>query len=425
MRCNRQVLFLILLCNQHAIFAAETLEQVFVTALLNNQSLMASHSYTQAAEQDVYSAKGQRFPQLSASAGYTQLNHDPTAKTEVNGGAVEFQVSEAGNANAAVIISMPVYTSGRISNSIEAAEASSRAATQNEITAELNIKWQVAQAFVAVFRAEKSLEVVNSHVKSLQAHTRDVKNLFNQGMVARNDLLSAEVELNNARQIVMQTTNRLDIARANFNQLMNRELDANVDLVEYFPMVLQGNFEGLVKQSLQERSELKALGEQSTAFDKQAASAEAGLWPQLNISGGYQYQQNEFQVYENLWMANATVNWKIYDGSTRHQSGKLKYQAQALLSQRNDLKNSIQLQVRSAWLSLQETVKRIAISQQAIVQADENLKVSTERYQQGLANHTEVLDAENLRVRTYDNFNNARYDNTLANLLLRRATGVL
>jgi len=425
MRCNKKAQFLILACIYQPVFAAETLEQVFVTALTNNQSLMASRSYTQAAEQNVYSAKGQRLPQLTASAGYTQLNHDPTAKTEVNGGNVEFQVSEAGSANAQVMLSMPVFTSGRIGHDIEAAEAASRAAMQDEVTAELNIKWQMAQAFVAVFRAEKSLEVVNSHVKSLQAHSGDVKNLFEQGMVARNDLLSVGVELSNAQQAVLKAGNQLDLAKANFNQLMNRDLAAEVDLVEYLPSTLKGRFDALANQALQERPELKVLGEQGFALEQRAASTEAGLWPQLNISGGYQYQQNSLQVYENMWSANATVNWKIYDGSTQHRSDELKFQSQALVSQKNDLKNAIQLQVRSAWLSVQETVKRIEISQQAIVQADENLKVSTERYQQGLANHTEVLDAENLRIRTHDNFNNARYDHSLANLLLRRAIGIL
>jgi len=425
MRCNKKAQFIILACIHQPVFAAETLEQVFTTALTNNQSLMASRSYTKAAEQNVYSAKGQRLPQLTASAGYTQLNHDPTAKTEVNGGNVEFQVSEAGSANAQVMLSMPVFTSGRISHDIEAAEAASRAAMQDEVTAELNIKWQMAQAFVAVFRAEKSLEVVNSHVKSLQAHSGDVKNLFEQGMVARNDLLSVGVELSNAQQAVLKAGNQLDLAKANFNQLMNRDLAAEVALVEYLPSTLKGRFDALANQALQERPELKVLGEQGFALEQRAASTEAGLWPQLNISGGYQYQQNSLQVYENMWSANATVNWKIYDGSTQHRSDELKFQSQALVSQKNDLKNAIQLQVRSAWLSVQETVKRIEISQQAIVQADENLKVSTERYQQGLANHTEVLDAENLRIRTHDNFNNARYDHSLANLLLRRAIGIL
>jgi len=65
------------------------------------------------------------------------------------------------------------------------------------------------------------------------------------------------------------------------------------------------------------------------------------------------------------------------------------------------------------------------VTQKATGQADENLKVSNERYQQGLAAHIEVLNAEDLRIRTYNNFNNARYDAVMANLNLRRALGIL
>ncbi len=94
-------------------------------------------------------------------------------------------------------------------------------------------------------------------------------------------------------------------------------------------------------------------------------------------------------------------------------------------AQRNDLIGAIKLQVRRAWLAIQETQKRVAVTQKATGQADENLKVNTERYQQGLAGHTDVLDAESLRIRTYGNFNNARYDAVMANLNLRRALGIL
>jgi len=93
--------------------------------------------------------------------------------------------------------------------------------------------------------------------------------------------------------------------------------------------------------------------------------------------------------------------------------------------QRNDLISQIKLQIRQAWLDIQETQKRIKVAKQAISQADENLKVSTERYQQGLATNTEVLDAEDLRIQTNNNLNNAQYDAVMANLNLRRALGVL
>lgn len=390
-----------------------------------NQRIFAAKANSQAAKQEIFAAQGQRLPQFNVSGGYTQLSDTPSAETHLDGNSVQFPISSAGSANAQAIISLPVFTSGRISHSIEAAEAAALASQHDETTTILNIKLQVAHAFIAIFRAEKALQVAQSHVISLKSHAKDVHNLYQQGMVARNDLLAADVELSNAKQLVLQQENSLQIAKANYNQLLNRDLMADVELIEQFPEVPQGDYVTLSQQALLKRTELSGLTAQVHALEEQAASVKAGLWPQVNVSGGYQYTQNKYQTYEGMWMANASVQWQIYDGSTAHRSDALNSQALAVNSQRNDLISAIQLQVRQAWLAIQETQKRVVVAQTATGQADENLKVSTERYQQGLAGHTEVLDAESLRIRAYDNFNNARYDAAMANLNLRRALGIL
>jgi len=405
--------------------AAETLEQAFTEALNQNQRIVAAKANSQAAEQQLFAAKGQRLPQLNVRSGYTQLSETPTAQTQVNGQTAQFPTGLSSSANAQAIVSMPVFTSGRISHSIDAAKASALASRHDETTTALTIKLQVANAFIAILRAEKALQVAQSHVTTLKAHANDVNNFYQQGMVARNDLLAAQVELSNADQVVLQQENQLNIAQAQFNQLLNRDLATKVSLTEQFPELITGNLAELNQQAFSQRPEIITLAEQIQALEAQAASEKANLWPQVNVNGGYQYQQNRYQAYEGMWMANATINWKIYDGSTAHRSDALTQQAVALSSQRSDLTSAISLQVRQAWLETQETQKRVEVAKLAIGQADENLKVSTERYQQGLAVHSEVLDAEDLRIKSYDNFNNARYDAVTANLNLRRALGIL
>ncbi len=406
-------------------FAAESLTDVFAIAMRQNQQLMAAKMNTRASTQQVLAAKGQHLPQISIQGGYTQLSNTPAAKTTVAGNPAQFPMAQAGSANAQALISLPIFTSWRISHDIASAKANKQAITQHEITTALAIKLQVAQAFIAIFRIQKSLDVAQTHVTSLESHTKDVNNLYKQDMVARNDLLAADVSLKNAEQTVLQIENRLNIAKAHFNQLLNRDLTTDVDLREEFPQIQQGNFATLKAQALIKRPELSALTAQIEVLNEQSASIKAQLLPQININGGYQYTQNRYQVYEGMWMASANVQWTPYDGSTRHRSHALVQQANALMAQRNDVSNQIALQVRQAWLDLQEAQKRLSITEQSINQANENLKVSNERYQQGVTAHTEVLDAETLRIQAYDNFNNARYDVVMANLSLRRALGTL
>ena len=404
---------------------AETLEDAWNIAVDNNHQIKSAKADTSASEQQLYSAQGQRLPELNVGTGYTQFNETQAIKAEFQGQSGQFKVNQAGSVKAQAIASLPIYTSGRISHSINAAEASLQAAQHNEISSVLNIKMQVSEAYVAVLRMEGALKVAQSHVDSLTAHNEDVKNLYDQGVVPKNDLLAGAVELANAQQLVVQAGNQLDIARAHYNQLLARNLADEVRLASQFPETPKGTLTELNNSAMTQRPELVVLAQQIEALEQQAQSVKGGTLPQIALNGGYQYQENRYQVYQALWMVNVGMQWKLFDGSTRHSSDALNRQAISLKEQRDDLGSIISLQVRQAWLDIQEAQKRIQVTQQAIAQADENMKVTADRYHQGLSTNTEVLKAEDLRTKTHDNFNNASYDAALATLHLRRAVGVL
>lgn len=404
---------------------AETLEDAWGSAINNNHQIKSAKADTSASEQQLHSVEGQRLPSLNASSGYTQFNEPQAAKTQMGGQTFQFNTAQQGSVKAQAIASVPIFTSGRISHNIDAAEASLQAVQANEITSVLNIKMQVAEAYISVLRIESALLVAQSHVDSLVAHDKDVRNLFDLGMVARNDLLAANVELVNAQQQVVQESNQLDIARARYNQLLDRNLADVVNLAKQFPEIPPGNLSELSGNALKQRPELVTLAQQIESLGQQAQSVQAGLLPQVAVNGGYQYQENRYQAFEGLWMANVGVEWKLFDGSSGHRSDAMTRQAISLKEQRDDLSGMINLQVRQAWLDIQEAQKRIITTKQAIAQADENLKVTADRYRQGLSINTDVLKAEDLRVVTLSNFNNATLDAALATLHLRRAIGVL
>ncbi|MCD2450398.1 TolC family protein [Methylicorpusculum oleiharenae] len=405
--------------------SAETLEEAWDIAIENNHQIKAAQADTTATEQNLFSAQGQRLPELNIGTGYTQLNETPAAKANFAGQSAEFNTSQAGSVSAQAIASVPVFTSGRISHNIKAAEATFQAAQHNEISSVLTIKMQVSAAYIAVLRLDGAVQVAQEHLSSLVEHHKDVKNLFDQDMVAKNDLLAANVEMANARQLLLQANNQLDIARAQYNQLLDRSLAEPVVVKPQFPQIPVGSLNELSTNALSQRPELLVLDKQIRALEQQAQSVAAGALPQVAVNGGYQYQENRYQSYEGLWMINVGMQWKLFDGSTRHTRDAIFRQAVSLKEQRDDLSSMIGLQVRKTWLAIQEAQQRTEVTRLAITEADENLKVTTNRYKNGLATNTEVLRAEELRARTYDNFNNSNYDTALSTLQLRYAMGVL
>lgn len=404
---------------------AETLAQAWNSALEHNHRIKAAQANTTVYGEQLDAAQGQRLPSVDVNTGYTQLSVTPSAKANFGGASAQFPVSQNGYFNGRAVVSVPVYTSGVIEHNISAAEASLEAAKQNETSTALDLKMQVADAYITVLRAEGALKVTQSHLDSMTAHSKDATNKFQQGVVAKNDVLAATVEQANAQQKTVQVNNQIDLAKARYNQLLNRKLTMPVTLTAQFPALPQGTLTELNDKALKQRPELAVLTEQIESLEQQAQSVSSGLLPQIGVSGGYQYEQNRYQVHEGMWMVNVGMQWKLFDGSTRHKSDAIVKQAIALKEQRDELSSMIGLQVRQAWLDIQETQKRIEVAKQAIEQANENMKVSTDRYQQGLATNTELLKAEDLRTLAHDNLNNAQHDLALATLRLRYALGIL
>jgi outer membrane protein TolC len=407
------------------VIMAETLEAAWATALEHNHQIKAAQANTSASEQQLQSAQGQQLPELNVSTGYTQYNQSPAAIANINGGSTQFATAQAGSAKAQAMISVPVYTSGRIGHNIDAAESTLEATQQQQETTELNVKMQVAEAYIGVLRAQSAVKVADSHIESLTADSKDVKDLFDQGIIANNDVLAADVALANAEQQQLKVKLQLDNAKTLYNRLLNRHLTDEVSLDSHLPNMPSGTLDELTNNALKQRPELMVLNGQINALKQQADSVNASRLPQVNVNGGYQYQQNRYQAHEGLWVAGVNMDWKLFDGSSAHKSDALMSQALALREQHDDLVSQMALQVRQAWLAIEETKKRLETAKKTIAQADENLKVAIDRYQQGLTIHTEVLAAENLRITSHDNLLNAQYDMALAQLRLRYAVGML
>ena len=85
----------------------------------------------------------------------------------------------------------------------------------------------------------------------------------------------------------------------------------------------------------------------------------------------------------------------------------------------------ITLQVKKAWHDLDSAQQQVTVNEKALASADENLRVSRSRYEQGAGTNTEVLDAQTLRTQAYSNYYSSLYDSVLAEKQLLRAAGAL
>jgi outer membrane protein len=412
---------------------AESLEDAWRISLDHDYRLKAARESVAAAEESLSAAKSVRFPALKGEATYARLNQTPEAEISLPYFPSltapllkddSFLVSD-------LTVSIPVFTSGRISHGIDSAAFTVKANQEDAYKTAQDVKLQVAETYVSVLRALKMLDVAQSSVRSLTAHETDVTRMFQEGLVSKNDVLAVSVALVDARQTVLQVENKVDMAKAAYNRLLKRPLSDAVDLDDLNPAFLTDIassrcYDDLVGSALENRSEIKGLSNLANAYHAGAKSIKASALPQILASGSFYHFDQMILADNNYWEAGLVLRWDIFDGGViRHKARAEERKQLAVENQKMETESLIELQVRQAWLDTQETAKRIGVSEQALNQAEENLKVTRNRYAQELGNNTEVLDAETLRIKSRTNYTQAVYDAILADIRLRRAIGNL
>jgi len=424
---NAFLICVLLLLSQQG--PAETLDEAWAAAMTSQRRIAAAAAERDAAGYELERAKSARLPQLGVTSGYTRIESAP--RFAFGNGMATLPIFDGDDfISASAQLSVPLYTGGAISSGIEAARSGAQAAAGRLQVVTQDTKLGVAAHYVAVLRAESAVDVAETNVASLAAHTEDTRNRYEFGAVPQNDYLAASVSLANARQRLLQTENALDYARAAYNRFLGRPLLATVLLEPKLAidrLVPAGrSLVDLIATARTQRPELTTLDSQARALRNQSNAARAESMPQFALTGGYVLLENEFLDQEEFWMAGLSVRWNLFDGGqSRNHSASLDRRAMAITHDRADLESAITLEVRAAWNDRVEAENRLQVAESAIVQAIENLRVVRNRYNAGASTNVEVLDAEALREQSLSNRDNAQFDVVLAKLRLARAVGAL
>jgi len=409
---------------------AETLDDAWAQALQQDRGLAAVRSQAESAELDAAAARAQRWPTVAVGGSYTRLDDAPAFDFSFTGLPIippELFPNDSIVMGSAMV-TVPLFTSGRISSTIAAAQARSRGAGAQAIGAAEDLKLAVADAYVGVLRARKTLAVAESSVASFEALASDVASMFERELVPKNDLLAVQVAAADAQQQRLRAANALQIALAVYNRRLGEPMDRVADLADTLPEPgdLPVEIDALVEQALRQRTELTALDQQAETYGAMAKSERSRVLPQLALTGGYSYLSNSFLDDQEFLSAGVSVQWALFDGGqSRKRAAALDRSRRATEEQRQDAQSLIALQVRQAWLDVEESRDRMKVTARAVEQAEENQRIAREQYGAGLGTQTQLLQAETLRVQALTNRDTAVLDAGLAKLRLARATGSL
>jgi outer membrane protein len=412
-----------------AIGRGETLEDAWSVALAQNHRFAAAQFEATAAMEDRGAAESERMPNLALRGGYTLRSEDPKfiVRDPVAGfGTFEFPYAQQNAALAGAEARLPIYTGGRISSTIDSAEAREATAQFESTQARLDLLYSVGDAYISVLRLQREVEVAEHDVASLEAHLVDVTQLRSQERLAEQELLAVQVAVAAARQRKMTQQRALDVARGQYNRLLDRPITTPVDLAEVNLPPLEWKFDQLVAVAYEKRPDLQALMAASEAHDHASETARAEARPQVVASVGANYEQNRYQTPNALATAAVVVDWNLYNGGKANRKASAE-EARAASTRRlvDDLKSQIEIDLLNASNQVAEANDQLQVATQNLAHTTENLRVTRLRFGRGMDLNAAVLEADAQWLQAMRDSHNAHYQGTLAQLRLRYVAGLL
>ena len=397
-----------------------TLDKAIEMALQTNPTVKISEAESSAAEANKDEAKASRWFAI-----------DYTHRT-ARGGYYEAVVGQ-GQSGAqdtysnVVSASIPLYTGGKLSGTIEKAVQNYKSSQYGVDESYQAVKLSATDAFYSVLQTDNVVTLSKESVDRLQAHLKNVQAQYDVGVVAKVDVLRSEVELANAEQTLIKAQNAYDLAVANLNNVIGLPLNTEIAVSEKLAYTEYTNpLDNCITFALANRPELFQAEAGVEAAKAGVTVAKSGFMPQVTASASNSWTAHSWPGDENEnWGVGVNVNVNVFDSGVtaakvRAADANL-YKAEETYRQTKD---AVQLDVRSSYLNLREAEKRIATSKVAVDKAEEDYHIAQVRYQAGVGTNLDVMDAQVALTEAKNNYVQALYDYNTSGAELEKAMGV-
>lgn len=362
-----------------------------------------------AAQSSVTALKALAFPSVTLQSEYLRLN-DVTEFSipDGQGGSRVLYPNIPNLYRTRAEFFAPIYSFGRVSTNVAAANSNVIAAGADRRVAESDTRLDVMRAYWTLATARASEKVLVESLARTDAWVDDVKARVDGGLLSPSDLQSAQAQ--RARQYVrlLQARNEASLAELDLARLIGAAAGSKITLTspveQALPKVAEVaalSTDDMIARALRQRGERAGLVARGEGLRQSAKAAIANLKPYATAQGWIEGAKPNSRIvppvneWRDSWTLDIKFIWPLFDsGRSRAQAASFTAQANAVDSRRSELDGLVSLEVRQRLLDVEFGKEAIAASDQAVSAAAEARRVLDERFRAGVATSTEVLDAQ-------------------------------
>ncbi|MGD9246503.1 MAG: TolC family protein [Desulfobacteraceae bacterium] len=415
-----------------------TFNEAMAAAVKHNPQVVAARFAVEAAASQVISARSGLLPQFYLSETFNYTNSPLWAfGTTLNQGVIQSSdfspdalndPDAVQNFNTALSMSWRLFDGGQTRTGWRQAIEGKEATELGLLRLEQQVIAQAGKAYVGLLLAGENLEVITQSLETSRAHLKLVEDRFRSGLAIKSDVLRAQVRIADLEQQRLWAESQVQVAQVTLNAAMGQEQQSAFAPSTRLELCIppKGDMAHWMDLALRQRPDLKQLDLQKTIAQRGVKRAKAGHLPTLALQGNYEINSEDFNDTHDNYSLGAVVRVNLYSGQRISSQAAA---AKAKVSQAEAIQNSLALAVRvdtqRAFYQARSAWQSISVARQAVGQAEEGLRIVSNRYAGGLLTIVDLLDAQvALQQARTQNFK-ALHDYKVARIELAFSTGTI
>lgn len=389
-----------------------TLQDSIRYALDNNTSIEVAKEEREKTGWGVKEAQAGKLPSISLGSNYNIKDNSSVAGIDND------------DIHNSLRMNWNIYSGGRVESQIRQAELGTTGADFNIQKVQQQVKLDTTTGYYNILQTDNLVAVNQETVTSLKKHLQNVQAKVEAGVVARVDLLRAEVELANAEQNLIKAQHNNTLAVSSLLNLMNMDAAAEIQLAEdlqYVPDTRE--LEDCINIAQNDRPDINQAMINIKIAENGVNQATSGKKPSLSLSATTAWDSKLLPEDDN-WSVGLSASWNVFDAGVTNAKVK---QAESSLEkaklQYEQVMDSAEQEVRQSFLSMREAEKRYTTTNVVVAKAQEDLNIAQEKYLAGVGTNLEVIDAQLALTQARTNQVQALYDYNINKAKLDKAIG--
>jgi len=364
-------------------------------ALAQNPEMALSAARVQQAQSALSKAKSSRLPQVNLSLTAANTTNALSAfgmKLQQQGlVASDFALDRLNNPdaytdfNTRIDVNLPVWNGGKMDHYEAQAQTMIQAARQGDIAMQQYLTFSVYHAYEAIHAARAQIKVAQQAKRTAESFVKTTRNLVNEGVVVRSELLSAQVHLSMAEAGLLEAKGQEQIALDRLKILMNKEIHEPVEVSERINLTLPADSaEALLELALTSNPQLAAKREEVFSSLYNARIAKADTYPSFNVMMRQEWNNDSLSLDNGSYTVAGVVSWKVMDfGVTQSSVDMANAEAMQKRASVKAQENKIRLDVLLNWQKMQVALKQVETDTLAVEHATEAQALIVKRYEGG------------------------------------------